>query len=748
MTPTIDQLTAHALGEGTPDERAAIEAHLAADPVARAEVAAIRETARLLSDGLAAEKAPGLDADRRQALSALDTPKRVRFPAWIGVVATGALAAGVAVAVMPTVSVTPTAGDDAAASVSESLAAASQPLRVKQEAAAQGFAGPAAPSAAAEMAAVAEDKADQRELAKKAKEQDSLADVAMHRRDERPTSSLDTPAEVGDAVASKPVVVAAAPTAPAPAPAPASAAPAPVTAPSATAARFSAVGAGGASAADYKSVSPAAKQAKDARGDSFAPREAEAVAPGEGYPGFDAGGWHRVTSAPDDANRLSTFGADVDTASYANVRRFLRSGQLPPVDAVRAEELVNAFRYAYTPPRERSTPFAVHPQVADCPWDVGHRLVRIGLKGYELDKASRPPANLVFLVDVSGSMGEPTKLPLVQRALGLLTQQLRNDDRVAIVTYANGSGVRLESTTGEDKSVITAAVDGLSAGGGTNGAGGITLAYEVAKRGFIRGGVNRVVLCTDGDFNVGVSSRADLERLITEQAKSGVFLTALGFGMGNYQDTTLQVLADKGNGAYAYIDSEAEARRQLVDGCTGMLVTIAKDVKFQVEFNPATVAAWRLIGYEKRALAHQDFLDDRKDAGEIGAGHTVTALYEVEPLGAAALPALRYEAEPALPAKAGLRRAGGELLTVSLRWKLPDGAVSTGMAVPVADATGPGDADTRFAGAVAEFAQGLRGLPGSWDLERVLRTAQATAGADPQRLEFVDLVRQAQQLRR
>lgn len=737
MTPTIDQLTAYALGEGTPGERAAIEAHLATDPAARAEVAAIRDTARLLSDGLLAERSPGLDSDRRQALNALNTPKRVRFPAWIGVVATGALAAGVAVAVMPTVSVTPTATDDAPAPAGGNLAAASQPLLIKQEAAAEGFAAPAASPAPAPMAAVADEKADRPELAKKAKERDAAGtDIAGRRLEERLVSSLAAPAEIGDAVASAPAMPAAPP--------------APVTAPSATAARFSAIGTAGASAGQFTSVGPAAKPVKDARGDVAAPREAEAVAPGEGYPGFDAGGWHRVTSAPDDGNRLSTFGADVDTASYANVRRFLRSGRLPPADAVRTEELVNAFRYAYAPPRERSTPFAVHPQVADCPWDAGHRLVRIGLKGYELDAASRPPANLVFLVDVSGSMGEPTKLPLVQRALGLLTQQLRSDDRVAIVTYANGSGVRLESTTGEDKARITAAVDGLSAGGGTNGAGGIALAYEVAKRGFIRGGANRVVLCTDGDFNVGVSSREDLERLITEQAKSGVFLTALGFGMGNYQDTTLQVLADKGNGAYAYIDSEAEARRQLVDGCTGMLVTIAKDVKFQVEFNPATVAAWRLIGYEKRALAHQDFLDDRKDAGEIGAGHTVTALYEVEPLGATALPALRYAAEPATPAKADTRRGNGsgELLTVSLRWKLPDGAVSTGMAVPVADATGPGDADTRFAGAVAEFAQGLRGLPGAWDLDRVLRTAQATAGADAQRLEFVDLVRQAQQLRR
>lgn len=737
MTPSIDQLTAYALGEGSSDERAAIEVHLAGDPAARAEVEAIRETARLLSDGLAAEAAPGLGAERRHALSSLTVaPKRVRFPAWIGVVATGALAAGVAVAVMPTVSVTPTAGDDADAPISENLAAASQPLLIKQEAAAQGFASPTASPAPLPMAAAVDGKADQPELAKKSKEQDAGADLAAHRLEERLVSSLAAPAEFGDAIASVP----ARPAAP----------PAPVTAPSATAARFSAVGAVSESASESKVAIRAAKPVKDGRSNLVADREAEAVAPGEGYPGFDAGGWHRVTSAPDDGNRLSTFGADVDTASYANVRRFLRSGQLPPADAVRAEELVNAFRYAYTPPRDRSMPFAVHPQVADCPWDAGHRLVRIGLKGYELDKSSRPPANLVFLVDVSGSMGEPTKLPLVQRALGLLTQQLRSDDRVAIVTYANGSGVRLESTTGEDKAAITAAVDGLSAGGSTNGAGGIALAYEVAKRGFIRTGVNRVVLCTDGDFNVGVSSREDLERLITEQAKSGVFLTALGFGMGNYQDTTLQVLADKGNGAYAYIDSEAEARRQLVDGCTGMLVTIAKDVKFQVEFNPATVAAWRLIGYEKRALAHRDFLDDRKDAGEIGAGHTVTALYEVEPLGATALPALRYAAESIAPAQADARRGSGsgELLTISLRWKLPDSPVSTGMAVPVADATGPGDADTRFAGAVAEFAQGLRGLPGTWDLDRVLRTAQATAGGDAQRLEFIDLVRQAQQLRR
>jgi Ca-activated chloride channel homolog len=703
MNPTTDQLTAYALGEGTAAERAAIAAYLATHPDAQAEVAAVQQAAALISDSLLQESAPGLDQDRKDALATLRRPalrtRRLRLPPWLGVIATGAAAATIAIAVVPTpepapgtpvwATETPRATETARANKHESDAVprADTVTSTAERAPATPSTSVAAPSPG--PAAV-------------------FAGASV----EQTKTGIPAPVRIADAKTKQSAI---APTSPL-------------------------------SKRDHHAQS--ASQQGFLPVTSMPPIEAESATDGEGYHALPSNGWHRVSSAADDANRLSTFGADVDTASYANVRRFLRNGQLPPPEAVRAEELINAFSYHYTPPNERRTPFAVHADTASCPWDDGHRLVRIGLKGYELDAATRPPANLVFLVDVSGSMNQPNKLPLVQRSLTLLTQQLRPDDRVAIVTYAGAAGLRLDSTTGENKAAILAGIDGLSAGGSTNGAGGISLAYEVAKRSFIRGGANRVVLCTDGDFNVGFSSRENLERLITEQATSGVFLTALGFGMGNFQDATLQALANKGNGQYAYIDGEAEARKHLVEGCAGTLVTIAKDLKLQVEFNPATVAAWRLIGYEKRGLAHRDFLDDAKDAGELGAGHTVTALYEIEPAGA--LPVLRYavnEVAAAL-AEAPAKPRRDELLTVNLRWKLPDGLTSTGMAVPVTDDGQPGDADTRFAAAVAEFAAVLRQEPGTWELGRVLRTAQETAGKDAQRLEFIDLVRSAQQLKR
>ena len=725
MNPTIDRLTAYALGEGTSAERAAIEAYLAHHPEAQAEVAAIREAATLISDSLQQEPAPGLDQARKDALTTLSHPlptaTRLRFPTWLGVIATGAVAAGIAVAVVPG-----TRSGERGAGSGETAPQSFTRIEPVATASSEAVGKVLAANDLHPMPASAPAPAPVTELAQKfeALTADVAMDVAM--------AIHDVPSEMEfDERLAKPATAQGREEAK-------------------DADAFMSPGAGSAALAAksrLKRKLPVAGLSP--RSDVIAsnPLPAEAQAAGEGYHAQPTNGWHRVTSAADDANRLSTFGADVDTASYANVRRFLRSGQLPPPEAVRTEELINAFTYRYAPPRERSRPFAVHAETAACPWEPGHRLVRIGLKGYELDASTRPPANLIFLVDVSGSMNQPNKLPLVQRALTLLTQQLRPDDRVAIVTYAGAAGLRLNSTTGEDKAAIIAGIESLSAGGSTNGAGGITLAYEVAKRGFIRGGANRVVLCTDGDFNVGVSSREDLELLITEQAKSGVFLTALGFGMRNFQDTTLQVLADKGNGQYAYIDGEAEARKHLVDGSTGTLVTIAKDLKLQVEFNPRTVAAWRLIGYEKRVLAHRDFLDDTKDAGELGAGHTVTALYEIEPAGS--LPPLRYAVDgigDTLVPAAKTDRA--ELLTVSLRWKLPDGLASTGMAVAVSDDGQPGDADTRFAAAVAEFGFALRREPGSWDLGRVLRAAQDTAGRDALRLEFIDLVRAAQQLGR
>jgi Ca-activated chloride channel family protein len=363
-------------------------------------------------------------------------------------------------------------------------------------------------------------------------------------------------------------------------------------------------------------------------------------------------------------NPLSTFSVDVDTASYAIVRRFLNSNQVPPKGAVRTEELLNYFTYDYPQP-QGDAPFSATMEVAACPWEPEHRLVRVGLKGREVPRDQRPPSNIVFLIDVSGSMNMPNKLPLLQEAFRLLIDQLGPKDRVAIVTYAGSTGILLNST--QDKEAMQAAVDGLRAHGSTNGASGVKLAYQVAERNFVKGGTNRVILATDGDWNVGITSQSDLLEMITQKAKSGVFLTVLGFGMDNLKDSMLVKLADRGNGHYAYIDTPLEAKKVFVEQLSGTLVTIAKDVKVQVEFNPARVGAYRLIGYEKRLLAKEDFNNDKKDAGEIGAGHTVTALYEVVPAGKempplAMVDKLKYQSQPNL--ERGLeeaQRSGGDL---------------------------------------------------------------------------------------
>ena len=444
-------------------------------------------------------------------------------------------------------------------------------------------------------------------------------------------------------------------------------------------------------------------------------------------------------------NPLSTFSIDVDTASYANVRRLLASGTRPPKDAVRIEELVNYFPFRYPGPTG-DAPFAVHAEVLACPWSPTHRLLKLGLKGRELETHTRPAANLVFLLDVSGSMGDPRKLPLLKKALQLLVAQLREDDRVAIVVYAGASGLVLPSTPGSERSRILASLEELTAGGSTNGAAGIQLAYRTAEENFRKDGINRVILATDGDFNVGTSSEGELTRLIEEKAKSGVALTVLGFGMGNYKDSMLEKLADRGNGNYAYVDTLQEAKKVLVEQASGTLVTIAKDVKLQLEFNPARVQAYRLIGYENRLLRSEDFNDDLKDAGELGAGHTVTALYEVVPVGERVdLPLvdpLKYQ-RPSTPAG-----GGDELLTVKLRYKHPVGESSRLLSFVVPDALTPASPDARFAAAVAEFGMLLRDSPhkgrASWD--EVLELAGASAGDDPYRREFLALVKQAQAL--
>lgn len=450
-------------------------------------------------------------------------------------------------------------------------------------------------------------------------------------------------------------------------------------------------------------------------------------------------------------NPLSTFAIDVDTASYANVRRFLNQGRRPPVDAVRIEELLNYFPYRYAPPAG-SDPVGVTLEVAAAPWAPGHRLVRIGLKGREIATGERPAANLVFLLDVSGSMHHPNKLPLVQESLRLLVARLRPDDRVAIVTYAGSSGLALPSTLVTRAAEILAAVADLRPGGSTNGAMGIQLAYDIAKANFVNGGINRVILCTDGDFNVGVTSEGELVRLIEEKAKSGVFLTVLGFGMGNLKDATLEQLADKGNGHYGYIDSKREAEKLLVEQVNGTLVTVAKDVKVQVEFNPRVVAAYRLLGYENRRLAKEDFNNDAVDAGELGAGHTVTALYEIVPAGQAGpatgtVDALKY----APAAEAGPTGAeAAEMLTVKVRYKEPTADVSRKLEFPLRDggqAFTAASADFKFAAAVAGFGQLLRDSPHRGATTWADVAAWARAGlvddAGGYRGEFLRLVERA-----
>jgi Ca-activated chloride channel family protein len=464
--------------------------------------------------------------------------------------------------------------------------------------------------------------------------------------------------------------------------------------------------------------------------------------------------FRQVAEAP-----LSTFSVDVDTASYALVRRFLTDGRLPPREAVRIEELVNYFRYA-TPRPEGDEPFAVSVEAAACPWRPGHRLVRIAVAARDVEHAVRPAGNIVFLVDVSGSMGPPDRLPLVKQALAMLVEELGENDHVAIVTYAGDAGLRLPPTNGTEKATILAAIESLTAGGSTHGSAGITLAYEQAAERFIPGGANRVILATDGDLNVGVTSDDELVELIRRQAAGGTFLTVLGVGTGNLQDEKLEKLAAHGNGVYAYLDSLREARKVLVEQLTGSTITVAKDVKIQVEFNPAVVASWRLIGYENRVLAARDFRDDTKDAGDIGAGHHVTALYEVALVGEADDQAggepLKYApVDPAADATAVQRPAdtSAELLTVKLRFKQPEGSASVLREVPLADRGGEfaaASADFRFAAAVAGFGMILRGseFRGSATLPWVARTAAAALGDDRGgwRTEFLDLVRRAETL--
>jgi len=450
-------------------------------------------------------------------------------------------------------------------------------------------------------------------------------------------------------------------------------------------------------------------------------------------------------------NPLSTFAADVDVASYANARRFIMQDQMPYRDAVRIEEFINYFNYDYKQP-EKDVPLFINMEYAECPWNKEHHLIHIGLQGKQLSKEEQKPSNLVFLIDVSGSMNSPKKLPLLKRSFKLLVEQLNPEDRVAMVVYASSTGLVLPATPGSEKKTIISALDRLQAGGSTAGGAGIQLAYKTAKDNFIKGGNNRIILATDGDFNVGISSTSELIRFIEEKRDDSIFLTILGFGMGNYKDDRLQELADRGNGNHAYIDNILEAKKVLVNEITSTLFTIAKDVKIQVEFNPAKIESYRLVGYENRQLEDKDFTDDKKDAGEIGAGHTVTVLYEVIP----ADPKTTSETFDLKYQETQIKKdalKSDEILTVRIRYKDPDGEKSKEMSEVLKGkllALKKTSDNFRFSVAVAEFGMILREseFKGDSNLKEALLMAQSSKGKDPfgYRAEFLSLIERVEML--
>ena len=448
---------------------------------------------------------------------------------------------------------------------------------------------------------------------------------------------------------------------------------------------------------------------------------------------------------------VTTFSADVDRAAYANVRRIIGYGQIPPKDAVRIEEMVNYFDYDYPAPEEGSvSPLRVSPELAPAPWNPNHLLLRIGLQAKKIDLAQAPPSNIVFLIDVSGSMDEENKLPLLQSSFKLLLGQLRPDDKVAIVTYANGTKVALPSTSVKDKEKIIKVLDNLYASGGTSGGRGIQLAYEQAQKSFIKNGNNRIILATDGDFNIGINNTTDLEKFIEKQRESGIYMSVLGFGMGNYRDDMAETIADKGNGNYAYIDNITEAKKVLINELSGTLFAVAKDVKLQLEFNPKYVKEYKLIGYENRMLANEDFTNDKKDAGEIGAGHTVTALYELVPSDGKVAQSLRYQSQ-----ELNEKGKGNELGFLKIRYKDPKvkDAKSVEITEPLVfnkKALKETSTDYRFAASVAEFGILLRDNSNKANAtyDQVIELAEGAIGKDPEgyRKEFVRLVKSVKML--
>jgi secreted protein with Ig-like and vWFA domain/anti-sigma factor RsiW len=715
------RLTAYILGELTGEERAAVEELIASDAAVRSEVQHLRSLALGLRDELRREAAPPvLSAAQRAAIAAAARPRRhLRWPG-LAAAGTGLAAAGLVLGV----AMSSRAADPAAVPLTAPVPSVAAPLALATvPAVAPTIPPPGTPARQDLVHAVPQEPLALEEVVSASEAEDAAQPVGR----QEAVAGSGAPEAGGAFTATGGAGVSIARSGPR--------TPAPLG------------GRRGSSGARSAGVRDRGAQMNGARLFLVPAGDAEALPPvgpgGETYNRRADNPFLGVAQEP-----LSTFSLDVDTASYSNLRRFLAQGVLPPRDAVRSEELVNYFPYHYEPPTD-GAPFAIRAEVAPCPWAPGHQLACIGLKAREFSAAARPPANLVFLVDVSGSMAPANRLPLIKTGLSLLATALDARDRVALVTYANDSRIALPPTPGSDHRAILQAIDGLSAGGGTNGGEGIRSAYALAAQGRVAGGSDRVILCTDGDFNVGVTSREELIALIQEQARSRVFLSVMGVGEDNLKDATMELLADRGNGHYAYLDGIDETRKVFLEQMSGTLTTVAKDVKVQVEFNPARIAGYRLIGYEKRALATQDFRDDRKDAGDIGAGHTVTALYELVPRQAAAAPdGLRYQQAPPVPVATGTSH-GDELMAVKVRYKAPDSDTSQLLVGTIGDALvrERASGDFAFAAAVAAAGALLRAETppprARWD-EAIAR-ADAARGDDPlgYRAEFVALLRKA-----
>lgn len=776
MKPTPDplsedaRLTAYALGELSPEETARLEERLAHSPEARQEIGEIREVAGLLERALARELAhtsgptppagvpsvPPL-AEEVQGPPAESSPRVTQVPAWRfrpALWLTGMAAAFVAAAGLwwiggglPLRPQAPTFAMGPAPRASQAESGAEQALPP----AAVPAPLPADPHSSPEPA---QPFRSQPEPPSPGTASGSVRIASSAPADSIPVPEQRTPSAPPTGVPTGPRTLLAPALANryglAPSPTTAddtlggvrvSARPQPQSQAPPTAVRGLASSSAG--LAEPASQRPAIWLPRDPWGEP-APEPGPPPGANPGYVDPGTGGFSSSLRQP-----LSTFGLDVDTGSYANVRRFLRAGHWPPAAAVRVEEMVNYFAYGHPRPRGDEA-FSVQAQVAACPWEPRHRLVRLALRARGVE-GPRPSGNLVFLVDVSGSMRPPERLPLLKQALRALVKKLSAADRVAIVTYSSHAGIHLESTTCEEKDRILESIDLLEAGGSTHGEGGIRQAYEMARRHFIPGGVNRVLLCTDGDFNVGMSDQGQLVQLIEEQARSGVFLTALGVGTDNFKDALMRQLADRGNGSHHYLDSAEEAQRVLLDEMEATFITVARDAKAQVEFNPALVGAWRLIGYEKRQLQAQDFNDDTKDAGEIGAGQSVTVLYELVPAGEripGTIDPLRYQPTPPKPEPAKVpATASKELLTLKLRYQRPEGSRSVLQEVSVLDRPEALQGDFQFAAAVAAFGQALKDprWSGGRGLDLALELARGSLGEDVGgwRAEFLSLVRKA-----